>query len=329
MQSDGLANYVINIDEICELMPNLTVYRGMRQEVVYLDSNPVDIIDRIDSNLAKYYQQMSKGSAYNRGFRLFCDREAFDAKEVKEQLSEGASECMFLTFDDDFPINPIKNRMIYSGSDNERIRYIFDVIKECAKRNINIQNVISKHTRYDMSISQIHDTADDLHIIDKLNDNLALYYKSVGDITYYKPEEEEEQADDEDEKCDKLDLRTEGKFKSWCAQMQLNDTQVLEELSKDAEHSALCKFDDQFPLKMHIHSRKHRLTEIHAILQKCRSKTEIRRYLNEYQAVFRVLPNLAPHEVADHIVEALDDIQFNFIEHKHKEAMLKQLFENK
>eukprot|EP01083_Nonionella_stella_P081885 225813_1 len=319
MESDGLTNYVINIDELCELMPNLTAYRDMHQEVVYLDSDPVDIIDRIDSNLAKYYQLMitNKDSSYDRRFRLFCDREEFDAKEVKEQLGEGASECMFLNFDDHFPMNPIKNQMIYSGSDAKRMKYIFDVIKECAKRNMNIQNVISKYTE-----SQIHNTADDLHIIDELNENLALYYKSVGDINrYYKAEE--------DEKCHELDLRTEGKFKSWCAQRQYNDTLVLEELSKDAEHCTLCEFDDQFPLKMHIHSRKHRLTEIHAILQKCRSKTEIRRYLNEYQAVFRVLPNLAPHEVADHIVEALEDIQFNFIEHKHKEAMLKQLFENK
>eukprot|EP01084_Bolivina_argentea_P141518 248672_1 len=327
-------DYVINVDNVCSLMPNLKYYRDCYQEVVYLETGVVDVIDVMNINLGKYYKYVNDNSYYSDSqsigkFKLFCSDNGLDAESVEQELTEERELSILCDFDDNFPI---KNGIISHGM-NENTKYVYEILKASTKRNMNIEDIkfFSNYKQYETNTIFDKEEYDNHNIIDIINDNLGLYYQSMGDNSYYKDDFEEDCKGDKDEESfiPQLD-KTSGKFVTFCEENKYDEKLVVQQLeTNDPENSILCTFDDNFPLKIHIHGKKQRLNHIFTILQKCRSKADITKYLNEYQSVFRVLPNLALHEVADHIVDALEAIQFNFMNHQYKEKMLETIFENK
>eukprot|EP01084_Bolivina_argentea_P314752 545196_1 len=322
-------NYSININNVCKLLPNLKYYKDCYHEVVYLDIyGQLELLDIMNKNLGKYYEEVNDETYYvdeNKvgKFKLWCKLQMLDSETVEQELDADPDECMLCDFDEDkFPFKVgVKVRF------HERTRYIHSILKECMKKNMNMTDIDMIFSSNYRQLSVGEDRDDD-NIIIRINNNLALYYKSVGNNSYYQYKDDDKNDNDTDSFS--VDILSEGKFLIWCKDNNYDEKMVEEELkANDGENCELCKFDKKFPLKMHTIGKKQRLNQIYNILQKCQSLQDIRGYLNEYQSVFRVLPNVARHEVADHIVDALEAIQFNFIDHDKKDAMLTKLFEKK
>eukprot|EP01084_Bolivina_argentea_P048752 89771_1 len=132
---------------------------------------------RVDNGLAKYYVQCDRTDYFqdNIGkFCAYCKANGIDSDDIDEELKYDPVDCLLTDFDQDFPIINIEN----IKSKNDRLLYIFTVLKNCHK--FGIANINKKQKEKTMtSLTRI---IDDNALFDEIVLKQVIDFESNKDI---------------------------------------------------------------------------------------------------------------------------------------------------